>query len=162
MTTTLSATTPEGAAMADLASIIAGCGAFQEACGVTDAEEAQGFVHYPLHNIEDAPNKFPFAVLTSQDYEEERLAGDCYLPSGSIRLILGQRLTNPKDTKHSERVFTNFEGAVIQAIVGASGGGGHYVWVPSQLGPPARTDVRQEAGTDHEYEVWYDLRWSAL
>lgn len=162
MTTTLMPTTAEGAAMSDLAAIIASCGAFQEAARVEDSEAlAADFVHYPLQP-DFVPNKFPFATLTSTEYEEERLAGNTYLPRGTIRVIIGRLIENMADHKVAELEFTNFSGAIIRAITDVSGEGGHYVWTPQQIAPPARTDPRDVAGYPPYYEVMYDCQWSSL
>lgn len=150
--------------MSDVAAIIANCGAFQEAAGVTDAEGAAEFVHYPLQEY-GVPNKFPFAVMTPQGHSEERLAGNCHLPSGTIRLFLGRVIVDSKaDHKEAEIEFANFAGAVIESILDASGEGGHFVWLPEQIAPPSRTEAQHDCSPELPafYEVAYDLQWSAL
>jgi hypothetical protein len=164
MTSTLLATTPEGLAIQELADLIKGCAQFQEECNTEGDDERtlDDHVHYPLTR-EGIPSFWPFAVLTHAESSRRRFADGTTLPRGTVRLILGRRITNPDDFKGEEIRYLNFEGAVLDVIQQASGDGGRYLWEIQQLEAPSRTDPRHDAGghaSPPYYESVYACEWS--
>lgn len=162
--TTLIATTPEGVAIQELADLVKGCAAFQEACQKEGEPETtlDQHVHYPLTR-EGVPEFYPFAVLTHGESSRRRFADGTSLPRGTVNLFIGRLMANPDDWKGEEIAYTNFEGAIISEIEQASGTGGHFVWELQQIEPPSRTDPRQEAGgraCPGYYESVYACEWS--
>lgn len=164
--TAIIATTPEGAAIQELADVIKGCAAFQEACAMEGDPDMtlHEHVHYPLLR-EGVPNFWPFAVLTSIESARTRFADATSLPRGAVQLILGRKIVDPSDFEGSEIDYLNFEGAVLAEIIEKNNSGGdHFMWEVSQVEPPSRSDPRTDAEGNITspcyYESVYSCEWS--
>lgn len=162
MTTT--ATGPNGVAMQKLATLLSESAAWQARCGVTTADDALRFIHYP-HFQETDQYQRPVAIISRTldgGFNARREAGggaNWFLYSGSLRLRIVDELQHFDEEKDPDVEFHNFTDTVITDLLDdAAVDDNLAISELSATVAPSRTDDAHVAH-DHAALARYEAEW---
>lgn len=157
--TTEIAVEPTTHAIDQLAEIVAGHAAFQEAVKKYHKDEARAHVYPSYYRVAEQRVDAPFAVIfESAGVRWDRRSDTTVLPFGELFLHLGL-LMDSDDAVLEERRFNNWHGSIAQAISSYNGPG--YRMLTTVSDPPARTAPQNQA-VPPLWEVGYNVSWGPL
>lgn len=159
----LESLTPQAYAMEQLIETIASCAAFQEACGVTNEEDAKQFIYPNTYFVPGLEVRKPFAVpWTPQGggLTTRKLADGRTVYSGTIDLQLGMPIYEPDNMEQADRDFANLHGQIIDWICREPDAG--YILKANQIEGPAFTtpaELKALGGKVPFWSVGYQIEW---
>lgn len=161
-------TGPQGIAVKLLVDLVAASSTFQARTRRESAVEAEERIYFPW--LQEAINetKRPCAVIQLPpgfSWVTEAGGAQNYMvtDNGSLRLSLFDNERFPEAWRDSFFDFTNFVDGVIQDIAEVAAKDGNLaVHTITQVEPPAKSDPKDDAGTDGFWGATFGLTWGQI
>ena len=161
-------TGPQGISVKLLVDLVAASSTFQAKTGLESATEANERIFYPWLQESINETKKPCAVIQIPpgfSWVTEAGGGQNYMvtDNGVLRLGLYDNERFPDAWRDSFIDFTNFVDGVTQDIASVAAKDGNLAFdTITQVEPPAKSDPREDGGTQGFWGSTYDLTWGQI